>query len=143
MFTIDKFDGDYRWLSNFYPTEVTYEDIKYPTVENAYQAAKTLDIQQRVPFEIMTPSGAKAAGRALVMRKDWNSVKLHVMNQLVFQKFMFNEDLKEKLMETENDMIVEGNTWNDTFWGVCEGEGENHLGQLIMQTRNMIRAFGY
>src|SRR6185369_8674281 len=42
-----EFQGDNRFLSNFFPAEVIYEGITYPTAEHAYQAAKTLDPEQR------------------------------------------------------------------------------------------------
>jgi len=47
MFTINTFRGKYRFLSNFYYAEVNYEGIRYPTVEHAYQAAKTLSTDIR------------------------------------------------------------------------------------------------
>ena len=44
---IDRFAGEYRFLSNFYPATVIYEGLTYPDVEHAYQSAKTLDMSQR------------------------------------------------------------------------------------------------
>lgn len=87
MNTIDDFRGDYRWLSNFHLVKVTLDDVPYSSTENAYQAAKTLDPDMRRIFRVCTPSEAKRHGRALVLRPDWESVKLAVMLDLLRQKF--------------------------------------------------------
>src|SRR5690348_9381030 len=62
---IAEFQGEYRFLSNFWPAEVAYEGITYPTAEHAYQAAKTMDVNERKRIAALpTPAEAKAAGRA-------------------------------------------------------------------------------
>lgn len=136
---INSFTGGYRWLSNFYWQRVTLDGLVYPTVEHAYQAAKTLDPAQRATvWHCETPGQAKRAGRKVTMRADWDAVKIEVMRGLVTQKF---EDrwLREKLRATGTQQIVEGNNWGDTFWGVCRGEGENHLGKILMAVRDALR----
>lgn len=133
---IDSFQGDYRWLSNFEPVDVVFEGILYPSVEHAYVAAKVLDRTTREYIaQLPTPGAAKRAGRALKLRPDWELVKLDVMECLVRQKFQ-HVRLRRLLMSTVGMEIVEGNTWGDTFWGVCSGVGENHLGKIIMQVRS-------
>ena len=136
---IDHFDGDYSFLSNFYPAEVAYEGVWYYTVEHAFQAAKTLDLGQReVVRKAPTPAAAKKAGRSVTLRPDWESVKVQVMEHLVRQKFN-DHDLRKALLATGNEVLVEGNYWNDTFWGVCRGKGQNHLGRILMKVRDRIR----
>src|SRR5690348_4795118 len=77
---IAEFQGDNRFLSNFWPAEVIYEGITYPTAEHAYQAAKTLDPEQRKKIAALkTPSEAKTAGRSLKLRDDWETAKFTVM----------------------------------------------------------------
>ena len=61
------------------------------------------------------------------------------METLVREKFSHNKDLKEMLLETGDAIIEEGNDWNDTFWGVCNGKGENHLGKILMKIREELR----
>lgn len=134
------FQGEFRWLSNFWPADVCLEGVHYDTVENAYQAAKCWNIADRLPFQTDTPGQAKRRGHAIQVREDWEEIKLQVMSDLVFQKFNNNQELRKKLLDTETCIIIEGNTWNDRFWGVCRGRGENHLGRIIMQTRTAIRA---
>jgi N-glycosidase YbiA len=133
---IERFDGEYRWLSNFYPAAVTLDGVIYPTVEHAYQAAKTLDRAERLGIGLKpTPGQAKRAGRHVTLRPDWDAIKVDVMEGLLRQKFS-SADLRNKLVDTGEEMIVEGNTWGDTFWGVCRGEGKNTLGRLLMLIRH-------
>lgn len=133
---IDNFDGPYRFLSNFYKSPVTLDGEAYPTVEHAYQAAK-FPVDSRLPFrEAATPSIAKRLGRRKGIRPDWESVKLGIMRDLVGQKFQ-DPTLREKLDLTKPQDLVEGNWWNDTYWGVCRGVGENHLGKLLMEVRDV------
>lgn len=136
---ISSFQGKYRFLSNFYPAPVKLDDIEYPTVEHAYQAAKTFDPTQRFLVCIApSPGRAKAAGRHLSLRSDWEQVKLEVMENLLRQKFRKNP-LRTMLIETGDAELIEGNEWGDTYWGVCNGEGQNHLGQLLMKIRNNLK----
>lgn len=128
------FDGEYRFLSNFFPGEVEYEGLVYPSVEHAYQAAKTLNLEERNQFLTVTPGQAKRLGKQLKNRDDWDSVKVSIMTELVRKKFKI-EHLREQLLATGNRYLIEGNTWGDTFWGVCNGNGKNMLGIILMQIR--------
>jgi ribA/ribD-fused uncharacterized protein len=136
---IKEFQGKYRWLSNFWPVEggIILDGITYPTIEHAYQAAKTLDPnERRLIARCSTPGQAKRAGKSITMRSDWHQVKLQVMEDLVRQKFTNDPELRKKLIQTKNKPIQEGNRWGDTFWGVCRGKGHNHLGKIIMKVRS-------
>lgn len=134
---IKGFQDEYRWLSNFHLVVVRLYGHKYPSVENAYQAAKTLDIDAREQFIYCGPSKAKQLGKTLQLRDDWDQLKMVVMLNLLQQKFS-NTDLKTKLKNTGDMYIEETNTWGDTFWGVCSGIGENNLGKLIMRIRSKL-----
>lgn len=132
---IDRFIGEYEFLSNFYPSEVEYKGIKFPTVEHAFQASKCKTKEEMQKFtEYETPGKAKRAGRKVDLRDGWETVKLFVMEELLRQKFS-NPAMARKLLDTGGIVLVEGNHWNDTFWGVCDGKGENHLGILLMKIR--------
>lgn len=136
---ISSFTGDYRFLSNFYPAQVELDGVMYPSTEHAYQAAKTLDIEERKVFHqhpLPTAAESKKLGRKLTLRSDWEGVKLQVMEKLLVQKFA-HADLKEKLLETGDCLLVEGNNWSDVFWGVDRRKGgQNHLGKLLMKIRD-------
>ncbi len=141
MTTIKRFDGKYRWLSNFAPCHITDPDgLLYPSVENYYQANKTLKLDARIPFQTYPPGQAKRAGRKLNIREDWNEIKEDVMEYGLRQKY--NQDpYRGKIAWTGNRIIQEGNTWNDTFWGICAktNVGQNKLGKLLMKIRSEIQ----
>jgi ribA/ribD-fused uncharacterized protein len=133
---IDSFSGKYRFLSNFYMHPVNFEGILYPSSEHAYQAAKTLSQEERKMIaSLPTPALAKKDGKKLTIRNDWEEVKYNIMKEIVSEKFKDN-DLKNKLNETSEYELIEGNTWGDTIWGVCNGEGTNWLGKILMEIRD-------
>ena len=141
---IDRFDGPYAFLSNFFFSPIEYEGITYPTVEHAFQAAKSLNpIERQAIADLPTPGAAKRAGRQVALRKDWEDVKIEVMRECLAKKFE-HPDLYAKLLETGDEKLVEGNHWHDNFWGVCscersQGQGLNHLGKLLMELRSDLR----
>jgi ribA/ribD-fused uncharacterized protein len=133
---IDSFQGEFRFLSNFWPAEVVFEGVTYPTVEHAYQSAKTFDMTERRRIAALpTPEEAKRAGRALKLRDDWDRAKFDVMEQCVRYKFTHHADLRRQLLATGDRYLEEGNTWNDRIWGVYQGQGDNRLGKILMQVR--------
>ncbi len=136
---IDKFSGKNRWLSNFWPAEVELDGMLYSSVEHAYQAAKTLNMEDRALFQGITAGVAKRLGKKLVVRDDWNEVKIAVMTHLNLQKYQNHPELAANLIATGDQQLVEGNTWGDVFWGVCNGVGENHLGKILMEIRKNIQ----
>lgn len=136
---INAFDGEYRFLSNFLTAYVEYDHNTYKSVEHAYQAAKTLDYDYRAKIHYaLTAAEAKKLGRRTPLREDWEEIKVDVMKQLLVEKFQFPV-LRKKLLETGDQELVEGNWWGDTFWGVCNGIGQNMLGKLLMEVREEIR----
>jgi ribA/ribD-fused uncharacterized protein len=140
---ITEFRGKYRFLSNFYAARVEWDGVGYPTVEHAFQAAKTTDPQARERIRgAETPGAAKAMGRRVPLRPDWDAVKVDIMRELLFKKFQ-DLDLAAALYATEDVPLVEGNWWGDTFWGVCQGRGENMLGKLLMEVRATLRGNGH
>lgn len=138
---IKEFTGAYRFLSNFWPVPITFDGCLYASVEHAYQASK-------VPYDMRShrlliqheprPGRAKAIGKKLPLRPDWEKVKLSFMYGFLIQKFD-DPGLRAKLQATQDAELVEGNYWGDSFWGVCEGIGENHLGKLLMRVRSETR----
>ena len=136
---VNSFTGEYRFLSNFYPSVISIDGRPYPTVEHAYQAAKTGEPHQRNWIrDAKTPGEAKRRGRRVNIRPDWEQVKVAAMLILLRKKFNIPE-LREKLINTEDAKLVEGNTWGDTFWGVCNGVGDNNLGKLLMKVRGELK----
>ena len=130
------FSEDRIYLSNFYPVKVEFEGLIYPSVEAAFQAAKTLDINKRIEFVDKPPAESKRMGRQLRLRSDWNEVRLGIMESLVRQKFQSHPELLEKLSK-EISPLVEWNYWHDNFWGRCSCSKcqslpwTNHLGRIL------------
>jgi ribA/ribD-fused uncharacterized protein len=136
METIDSFSGQYRFLSNFWAAPTTVIGIEYMSSEAAYQACKTTDLEVRQQFTKLAPNEAKKLGQQIQLRLDWTLVtKIECMELVLRAKFGRNPFLLDKLVATGNAQLIEGNTWGDTFWGVCRGRGTNYLGKLLMEIR--------
>lgn len=137
---IDRFAGEWRFLSNFSPCPwIVYDGDVYATTEHAYQAAKTLDLAARRAIRAtQRPGDAKRIGAHVSLRPDWSIVqRVTIMRDLLVQKFAAGQpiDYLAGLLRTGDATLIEGNTWGDTFWGVCNGEGDNVLGTLLMEIR--------
>jgi ribA/ribD-fused uncharacterized protein len=139
MNAITSFSGDYEFLSNFYSAFVIVDGLLYSTVEHAFQASKTLVRERREQIRnTRNTFRAKHMGRRVPLRPDWESIKIDVMHDLLRQKFITGR-LRDLLVNTGDAELIEGNTWNDRFWGQCPvGVGENMLGKLIMQVRSEV-----
>lgn len=130
---IDNLKGTY--LSNFYESVILHDGMLYRNAESAFQASKCAEPKDRLLFQSLLGAEAKALGKKVVMREDWNEVRLSIMWDVLQAKFAQHPDLVAKLIATEDEEIIEGNTWNDKFWGKCNGEGMNHLGIMLMAIR--------
>lgn len=142
---IDGFQGEYRFLSNFYISPIIHMNVKYPSVEHAYQACKSMDTGiRRYIASLDSPGKAKRYGKKVRLRKDWEVVKRDIMYKLLRIKFS-KIPLAGWLRETGDQKLVEGNYWHDNYWGVCHCmqcrhiKGENQLGKLLMQIREEIQ----
>lgn len=133
---INEFRGRNFFLSNFFSAPVTFDGITYLNNESAFQAQKTLDMNERRAFATLPPNLGKRNGRHVTLRSDWEDVKFDLMYQICLAKFTQNKDLGRKLVATGDEELVEGNTWNDRVWGVCNGTGENNLGKILMRIRS-------
>lgn len=141
---ISSFSGKNAFLSNFYPIEVTINGITYPTAEHAYVAQKSISISERINIsEIKTPGEAKKYGRKMSLHPMWNKIRIPAMQAVLSAKFQ-DPEMLDRLLKTENQTLVEGNTWGDRFWGAVyeDGDwtGENNLGVLLMYLRQEAQA---
>lgn len=161
---IDQFKGRWFFLSNFAPSPIVWEQppygvqtfggvehrlprLVYPSVEHAYQAAKSTDLGVRFSIaNVSDPAEAKRRGWNLPgpLRKGWRQVRVQVMGELIRTKFAPWSELAWDLVETGSARLVEGNSWHDNFWGDCRcghtprcaAPGENYLGETLMMWRN-------
>lgn len=139
MEKITLFRGEYAFLSNFQKCNVEFEGDVYPTVEHAFQAAKTFDMEERKRIlSFASPVIAKRIGRKAGLRADWEDVKCDIMKELLKKKFE-NPELAEKLLATGDSELIEGNNHGDRFWGMVNGVGKNMLGRLLMEVRDDLR----
>jgi ribA/ribD-fused uncharacterized protein len=158
MKMIDQFRGEYNFLSNFSPHSVCLAGdsfivglkskapyIDYPTAEHAFQAHKTTDIAWRQTCaKLKTPDDAKRFGRrGIILREDWEEIKLEVMYAVVLAKFEQHGGIRKLLLDTGDIELIEGNTWGDNYWGCIKRNsqwiGANHLGHILMQVREELR----
>lgn len=154
MNRINSFKEEHAFLSNFELCKVTLDGVDYPSVENAYQAAKlnipnnlilTNIIRTDNGFDTCTAKQSKRLGRKVILRDDWDEIKDDIMYDLVKQKFSRNTKLKSMLMSTGDRELVEGNWWHDNYWGDCscskcyDIEGKNKLGKILMRVRDELK----
>lgn len=141
LYIVLEFRGKYRWLSNFHEVPIEFEGNTYQSTESAYQAAKCANIEDRALLysnPSMTSADSKRIGSSVKLRDDWTEeLRLKTMYKLNRQKFLNNADLAKKLIATGEAILMEGNLWGDTFWGVDlkTGIGDNHLGRILMEIR--------
>ena len=134
------FSGELRFLSNFYPSRFIIDGVFYETVEHYFQSQKTI-----IPFQkerirkAPSPVYAKKYGRECTLRAGWDRIKDDIMFKGVFAKFSQDPELKMKLLETDDELLVEINDWNDRYWGVNShnGVGLNKLGNILRDVKNI------
>lgn len=129
-----------NWFSNFQLSPIEIDGVRWPSVENYYQAMKTTDSFIQFQISQMTPAQAKKVGRSLVIRPNWDEMKFDVMKKALKHKFLQDEWM-DKLLNTGDDMIIEWNNWNDKIWGVSvkDNMGMNMLGIALMEIREEIK----
>lgn len=140
---IASFAGANHFLSNFYPHDFEFEGETYPTAEHAFQAAKTDEPSWKLRIQMAkTPGQAKHLGRRAPLaggKAAWDGRRVEVMRKILKAKFA-DRVLAGQLLATGDEDLVEGNYWNDTFWGVSKGRGQNQLGKLLMELRDELRS---
>lgn len=136
---IQEFQGEYRFLSNFWPCSIVQDGYQFNSVEVAYQYSKCFKQSDKDKLiECFDPFLAKKLGREISVVQDWDKKKFQIMEALVRIKFLDNPELRTMLKSTGDAILVEGNTWGDKYQGVCKGEGLNMLGQILMSVRNIL-----
>lgn len=145
---INSFKGEYLFLSNFDTAPFRWRGIMFKSGEQAFAYAKTWHIpqgrQQIFQKNVLLakyPGDAKKFGRACPLDVDeWNERRVHYMREIVHAKFSYVKDYAGKLINTGASPLVEGNDWNDGFWGKYRNSegvvvGLNMLGTILMEER--------
>ena len=135
---VRSFEGEYAFLSNFYPAPIEWQGLLFPTVEHAFQAAKCSDPAEWPFFTHGVAADIKQHGQTVTLRPDWEEVKQDLMLDLTRRKFEIPA-LARRLLATGTAELIEGNLWGDRYWGVCGGVGRNELGKILMRVRDEMR----
>ena len=136
---IKGFFGDYRFLSNYHQVPIIYNNNMYQSTEAAYQAAKCLKETDKAQFFTIGAGSAKKLGQTVKCIPNWNDVKKQIMYDINLIKYTTDHDLGYKLLATGDKYLEETNWWNDVYWGVCDGQGDNELGKCLMKIREELK----
>lgn len=157
---INQFRGEHYFLSNMYVVEkplVMPEGIQVPTSEHFYMSSRFKEKKDRIAIaqaraedddERVFADGLAAKNLAHEFieegRPHFASAyeRVQFMHRAIFTKFVTNPNLARKLLNTDNQRLVEGNSWDDRFWGVSPvdgGTGNNYLGIILMNMRQKLR----
>lgn len=130
---------NYNFLCNSYECRVQYNGVIYRNAEAAYQAQKTMDVDERETFGELSAEEALKKGREVKLRKDWEDIKYAVMAEVLQEKFR-NPELRKELMDLEGCLLVDEDD-DGEYWGTkgeSGKEGKNTLGELLMMLREAI-----
>lgn len=147
------------WPSNWYPCQFTVEGHTFNCGEQWMMYAKARlfgdEERMRLILEEPSPRNQKALGRLVRPFDDrrWKAEARDLVYIGLLEKFRQNEDLRAKLLETGDDLLVEASPV-DRRWGIGldasdpratrreQWRGANWLGEVLMRVRQTIRAGG-
>jgi ribA/ribD-fused uncharacterized protein len=142
---ICSFSGENEFLSNFYACNIRMSGKVFYSAEQAYHYHKLARLADRNEIvRLADPMKAKKFSRKCEIIPDWDAIRTGIMFMVILAKFQQNGYLMNDLVKTAPALLIEGNHWNDTYWGcVWRGDrdgwvGENHLGRLLMIVRDVI-----
>jgi len=146
----------YFWgsfLSNFYPSLFMYKGTVMQSSEQAFMYEKALcfgdeEIREKLTKE-SHPYACKKLGRKIkgFSEERWKKHREEAMYKAIKAKFDQDSAFKEKLLKTEDKILVEGSPY-DKIWGVGliyddpkildknNWKGLNLLGKILMKIRD-------
>ena len=147
---INGFTNQYRYLDNSFHSPFRYRGQWWDTVTHAYQAMKTDDKdEQRKIMLAPNPSAAYLLGKRVRLRENWDRIRDFVMMECIIKKFEQNEQIRKKLIETKDEVLIAKNYWHDNYWGVCNCKDckvynevckdNNKLGIILMEVRESFK----
>lgn len=132
----------FGYMSNFYVSPIKLKGRIWKTTEHYFQAQKFAGTKWESHVrKTNSPGDAAREGRRrdLPLRRDWESVKDNIMREAVLAKFTQHKDLRDKLLATGHEHLVE-HTHKDTYWADGgNGSGKNMLGRILMEVREKLR----
>jgi N-glycosidase YbiA len=143
--TIYFYDTDekpYGCFSNFSPHGFELDGYWWQTSEHYFQAQKFTVTHHVEEIRLAkTPANAAEMGRDRTrpLRSDWEEIKEDVMRRGLLCKFQTHTDIREILLSTGDELIVE-NAPQDYYWGCGQdGSGKNRLGEILREVRAILR----
>ena len=134
--------NEHGWGSNFYASPIELKGKTWPTTEHYFQAQKVAGTKWETKIrKCKAPMDAALMGRRkdLPLRSDWEQVKDDVMREAIHAKFTQHPDLKEKLLATGDEYLIE-HTVKDKYWADAgDGSGKNMLGKILVEERAKLR----
>jgi N-glycosidase YbiA len=130
----------YGFMSNYYKARFHIYGRWWNWVEAPYQSAKTSVIEEKNMIWLASKANdARLLGQKVTMVPDWDQIKRQVMQECCLAKFLQHPDLRQQLMATGEEELIEDSP-TDFFWGCGEdGTGQNVLGQVLMEIRWILR----
>jgi ribA/ribD-fused uncharacterized protein len=132
-------------LDNFSSFQVDWRERRWPTSEHAYQASHFFETAPDLAEEIYHARSAHdayklAKANAHRSPENWDEIKISVMEEILTNKLLQNDYVRQKLLLTGDVDIVEDST-KDRFWGWGPNrDGRNELGQIWMRMREKLRS---
>lgn len=129
----------YGYLNNFRKAPMFIYNAWYKNVEAAYQAQKTDVKSEREEIRLARhPNTSRELGQKVTMRPDWDQIKYKIMSECVLAKFVQHRDIRERLLSTGTEYLIEDSVV-DFYWGRGkDGSGQNNLGRILMDTRLLL-----
>jgi len=132
------YEHEFYVFSNYSSFMLEWKGNLYPTSEHAYHSEKFEDeqLKEQVRNARSAHDSQKFANAHIEeRRKDWDSVKLQIMKEILREKVAQHPYVKKKLIESGDKELIE-DSWRDDFWGWGPNkDGANHLGRLWMEVR--------
>lgn len=129
------------YLSNFYPSKITIDSKTYKTVEHYFQSQKFVGTEyEEMIMSKSSPYTAATMGRnrKYPLRTDWDEVKEDIMFKGLYAKFTQHPELRQLLLSTGENDIVEDSPVDD-YWGIGKyGTGKNRLGNTLVTLRTLL-----
>jgi hypothetical protein len=135
-------ENPYGCFSNFSRHGFELDGVYWQTSEHYFQAQKFVGTPYADEIRLAkTPNQAANMGRSRAhpLREDWEAVKDEVMRQALLRKFETHAAIRQILLDTQDQNLVE-NAPSDYYWGCGkDGSGQNRLGNLLMEIRSTLR----
>ena len=135
-----KIKDPHGYMSNYKRARFFIYGRWWNWVEAPYQAQKTLDpLEQEAIWQAKSNNDSRLLGQKVTMRPDWDEIKSNIMYECCLAKFLQHKDLRDQLISTCDEELIEDSPI-DSWWGCGKnGEGRNELGKILMKIRGELK----